>query len=1067
MKHLNLRADLCCSHGGRVVLPIAAGHSYLIEGSDALLASDLEGAPIEGCPQSGRGIERCKHVTTVLTGVVPDLSVDGGAPVDESVLALTDGCPPGLVRLVAPPPTCSHSLGALVPAPMDAREGAEPPRATSSSRPASAAHNQSPGLDVSLLLDLSEVDSVASALPTRFKIHVRVLQESGCFECAVELPRDGQAVRLETGLDARLESWVFATNNPFWSQADDLTPTAVSAPCVAPPRGSPVRLRPGARDARWRGTWSEILADEDPRPPWPIVARANGLPFDDPRKLPAWSLVRLPVHAPARVRHLELELRPTYPLLLSLDRLTPSVARPVEALCDQLATPTILSRVELAAACVDLEERSGRSRLGTAFRSVPSGPRIDRHPQPRRRLHSILLDAFRSQVRERVPPVEDEARRLRDAFDLSDTGWSRLQDESRALARATPMHLSLCGPRRARIGEPESKLLRPYLHAATQQGPEPVVHAALSALTRFRQLVELLDGASAWPAGHDGLLTNREAWDAWFSDAHVRLQDTSDPVDPLPGSTSISLVGCAWQRRIADVLAATSVALFDYLDWFEARSRTFVQLAVHRSLYIEAATPLLELRLFFGSFLVTELNAGQVSELYEALSGRSDLSELRAVRRKLRARSGLARARGRLLQFRGLLAAFVTLEIVQRWADSNEPVDRDFVRDAVEVAQLVSDGANHLVATRLNPLTGRGLRGLQPSTLRKIPVAKLAQRTTRVLALAAIALDGLDLFDEVRTGNEVRGLLFGSSVGLGVLFFLGVVSGPVAIAGLLATSILLAVTELTAREKLLRDFLRATEFGDKGLQIDGHPFRDFTWTATAWDARREKYLEWPHGGAVDKLRELHDLLRELQWTHRAARLEASLFVGPHRHGPCNAVVLDIQPDPLVSSTPAATLAVEGLLSARSDRISIVARAGGAELLVDLETEDAPEQPETHVARRGGVDCAVAPRSALVRSLRSGDGVPTLLVLPPPPPFHLRMRLPAAPQFPLRLVLMPRTVAAKGETDRALGRHTLELNDADERRPVRAAEEVHGYLAGDRLSLTPPPGYLGPDGLPTL
>ena len=102
MKYLNHKADLRCTHGGKVKPKSAPTRTLQIDDSPVLCAEDLLGAPIADCPQSGPGLKPCATVTTILMGRALSISSDNFTPLLDTLLARTDGSLPGIVQALSP-----------------------------------------------------------------------------------------------------------------------------------------------------------------------------------------------------------------------------------------------------------------------------------------------------------------------------------------------------------------------------------------------------------------------------------------------------------------------------------------------------------------------------------------------------------------------------------------------------------------------------------------------------------------------------------------------------------------------------------------------------------------------------------------------------------------------------------------------------------------------------------------------------------------------------------------------------------------------------------------------------
>ncbi len=100
---LNANAELTCPHGGRVsVLP--SQEQVLAGGAPVLRVSDLEGAPVLGCPVPVTPTSApCTLVAEVFPGSWSDTVLVVGEPVLlQTLIAITDGVPPGPVMVIEP-----------------------------------------------------------------------------------------------------------------------------------------------------------------------------------------------------------------------------------------------------------------------------------------------------------------------------------------------------------------------------------------------------------------------------------------------------------------------------------------------------------------------------------------------------------------------------------------------------------------------------------------------------------------------------------------------------------------------------------------------------------------------------------------------------------------------------------------------------------------------------------------------------------------------------------------------------------------------------------------------------
>ncbi|MFN7916984.1 MAG: hypothetical protein U0Q55_16695 [Vicinamibacterales bacterium] len=98
--YLNQRATLQCVHGGTVMIIPMPMRSMHVMDSPVLTDQDLLKAFIIGCPQIGPGLKPCTKIVQIILGRSMQIDVDGETPILESLMALTDGVAPGIVRAV-------------------------------------------------------------------------------------------------------------------------------------------------------------------------------------------------------------------------------------------------------------------------------------------------------------------------------------------------------------------------------------------------------------------------------------------------------------------------------------------------------------------------------------------------------------------------------------------------------------------------------------------------------------------------------------------------------------------------------------------------------------------------------------------------------------------------------------------------------------------------------------------------------------------------------------------------------------------------------------------------------
>jgi hypothetical protein len=98
--YLNHRAILQCVHGGQVMLFPPPLRSLWIMQSPVVTETDLMQAIIIGCPQVGPGLKPCTKITAILMGRSLQIQIDGEVPILDSLRAMTDGGPPGIVSAI-------------------------------------------------------------------------------------------------------------------------------------------------------------------------------------------------------------------------------------------------------------------------------------------------------------------------------------------------------------------------------------------------------------------------------------------------------------------------------------------------------------------------------------------------------------------------------------------------------------------------------------------------------------------------------------------------------------------------------------------------------------------------------------------------------------------------------------------------------------------------------------------------------------------------------------------------------------------------------------------------------
>jgi hypothetical protein len=74
--------------------------SLWIMQSPVVTEPDLLQAVILGCPQIGPGLKPCTKITAIQIGRALEIQIDGEVPILDSLMAMTDGGPPGIVRAI-------------------------------------------------------------------------------------------------------------------------------------------------------------------------------------------------------------------------------------------------------------------------------------------------------------------------------------------------------------------------------------------------------------------------------------------------------------------------------------------------------------------------------------------------------------------------------------------------------------------------------------------------------------------------------------------------------------------------------------------------------------------------------------------------------------------------------------------------------------------------------------------------------------------------------------------------------------------------------------------------------
>ena len=97
MHWVTLEAVVQCAHLGKVGL--TASQTWVtVLGRPVLVRADPEGRPISGCPNIGPTIKPCTSTLKVRSGYSTWIRVDGRPVALDSLVGLTDGTPPGVVK---------------------------------------------------------------------------------------------------------------------------------------------------------------------------------------------------------------------------------------------------------------------------------------------------------------------------------------------------------------------------------------------------------------------------------------------------------------------------------------------------------------------------------------------------------------------------------------------------------------------------------------------------------------------------------------------------------------------------------------------------------------------------------------------------------------------------------------------------------------------------------------------------------------------------------------------------------------------------------------------------------
>ena len=95
---MTLDATVVCTHKLGHVNLIATQQFVTVEKRPILVATDPEGRPIQGCPNTGPAIKPCTLTLAVRRGYSTLMKIDGRRICLDTVTGFTDGTPPGAVE---------------------------------------------------------------------------------------------------------------------------------------------------------------------------------------------------------------------------------------------------------------------------------------------------------------------------------------------------------------------------------------------------------------------------------------------------------------------------------------------------------------------------------------------------------------------------------------------------------------------------------------------------------------------------------------------------------------------------------------------------------------------------------------------------------------------------------------------------------------------------------------------------------------------------------------------------------------------------------------------------------
>ena len=927
MKLLNHASMLVCSHGGRVVLPAAEKPSLYIDDEPALLDRHLEGAPILGCGQHGPGLRPCSQVVTVLAGRAQVTSSSDGLPLDETLIALTNGNPPGQCRLAGPAPGSLEE--AFVAGTSTDPESCSPAAGEATfDGDAAASAVQSSAVRVRVVVDMSEVDAAGWGLPRESWLRLVFAYGKNSTTRELFVPLDGSALELTIAVPSADEFWYTATSHPHRSSVEALKPLGCEAPFVAVDERS---VTVSEHAERWSPTYSDMLRKIDAPLGWRQLALVNELPADDPRKLPAWALVHVPLYKAPGVDLVEIRLVPAYPKLWSAKcaalalkaKLEPPASDAKDASGKRvvgwegrLGNADLQQRLELAVLCehLDRTDLGGAFGLPWALLEQRYGPRVETSTP----LHELLLGEFH---RARVAAAEEiigPACELMDRVGPAGAVDEELRNEHMSLLQVSPMHLGLCLPLDTR-----SDQLGAFIKESAGNEATVVLQEVLDTLRRVARLLAGLEARGRpMPEGEGGLFGDeRSRWRTWFHD--ILTEPLRSPVDEgcLRPFGNWSLM-----ERICGLGAGVLDVLHNAAKPFVESEVSAIWVAGHSPAFFVENGFFLRLRkrtVLLAGYL--DLNTGSMA-LVE-LEKTSDLFVFGGTGRTLNAQR---MSRGRRIQAgRSAFHALALIFLFYKLARSRDPeeelaLDRmggDLVAAGIETVSVVAAGRRANMLARLakvanSPRAAESL-GQMERLLRR------AAKAETVGKFAGRLIISLEILDTMR-GLAKRDWLMASAGFLGVTLGIGAVAGaswPFLLGGLFVQFAASMIPRRSELEQQLVDILARTEFGTDGHYIDGHPFHGRIESSASFKA---DYLDWRPSVCARSLGEVQGMLVACSARSHQARVDLysllpsdvrSSGAFPWRSG-ANATALEINLLSLPTRSARLVVDIRGGLRAR-------------------------------------------------------------------------------------------------------------------------------------------------------